>query len=213
MKKVFVSPSILTADFARLAEECKSLQKCGADWIHCDVMDGAFVPNLTFGMPVVQSLRKCVVLPLDVHLMINQPQRYVEQFAKAGADIITFHVEATDDVAGTIQLIKKCGKKVGLSIKPNTPVQALLPFRGMMDMILIMSVEPGFGGQSFVDSSLEKIKLARQLFPDVLIQVDGGINQHNSSQVVNAGADVIVAGSAVFNASDRREAINNLRKI
>ena len=212
MKKVFVSPSILTADFARLEQECKSLQKSGADWIHCDVMDGVFVPNLTFGMPILSSIRKCVILPLDVHLMIVEPKRYVEQFAKAGADIITFHVEATDDVVGTIELIKKCGKKVGLSVKPNTPVEALLPYKGMFDMLLVMSVEPGFGGQSFIDGSLAKIAKARQLFPDILIEVDGGVNFANCTQVVEAGADVLVAGSAVFNADNRKEAIEQLKK-
>ena len=212
MKKVFISPSILTADFARLEQECKSLQKSGADWIHCDVMDGVFVPNLTFGMPILSSIRKCVVLPLDVHLMIVEPKRYVEQFAKAGADIITFHVEATDDVVGTIELIKKCGKKVGLSVKPNTPVEALLPYNGMFDMVLVMSVEPGFGGQSFIDGSLQKIAKARQLFPDVLIEVDGGVNLSNCAQVVQAGADVLVAGSAVFNAENRKQAIEQLKQ-
>lgn len=212
MKKVFISPSILTADFARLEQECKSLQKSGADWIHCDVMDGVFVPNLTFGMPILSSIRKCVVLPLDVHLMIVEPKRYVEQFAKAGADIITFHVEATDDVIGTIDLIKKCGKKVGLSVKPNTPVEALLPYKGMFDMVLVMSVEPGFGGQSFIDGSLQKIAKARQLFPDVLIEVDGGVNLSNCAQVVQAGADVLVAGSAVFNAENRKQAIEQLKQ-
>ncbi len=213
MKKVFISPSILTADFARLAEECKSLHKSGADWIHCDVMDGIFVPNLTFGMPIVASLRKCVVLPLDVHLMITEPKRYVEQFAKAGADIITFHIESTNDVIGTIELIKKYGKKVGLSIKPNTPVEELLPYKGMFDMILVMSVEPGFGGQSFIEGSLQKIATARQLFPDVLIEVDGGISSKNSANVVQAGANVLVAGSAIFNATNRSEAIDLLRKV
>lgn len=212
MKKVFISPSILTADFARLEQECKSLHKSGADWIHCDVMDGVFVPNMTFGMPIVSSIRKCVVLPLDVHLMIVEPKRYVEQFAKAGADIITFHIEATDDVVGTIELIKKCGKKVGLSIKPNTPVEQLLPYKGMFDLLLVMSVEPGFGGQSFIDESLQKIEKARQLFPDVLIEVDGGVNFSTYQKVIQAGADVLVAGSAVFNADNRKEAIEQLKK-
>ena len=212
MKKVFISPSILTSDFARLEQECKSLHKSGADWIHCDVMDGMFVPNMTFGMPIIASIRKCIVLPLDVHLMIVEPKRYVEQFAKAGADIITFHIESTDDVVGTIELIQKCGKKVGLSIRPGTPVEELLPYKGMFDMLLVMSVEPGFGGQSFIEGSLEKIAKARQLFPDVLIEVDGGVNLSNCAQVVQAGANVLVAGSAVFDAKNRKDAIEKLRK-
>ena len=212
MRKIFISPSILTADFARLEQECKSLEKCGADWIHCDVMDGNFVPNLTFGMPIVKSIRKCVALPLDVHLMIDRPERYVEQFAEAGADIITVHAEATDNVAGCLKLIRSAGKQVGISVKPNTPVEVLEQYRGLFDMILIMSVEPGFGGQSFIESSVTKIKRAKELFPNALVEVDGGINKSTVKKVVEAGADVIVAGSAILNASDRKCAIAELRK-
>lgn len=211
MRKIFISPSILTADFARLEQECKLLEKSGADWIHCDVMDGNFVPNLTFGMPVVKSIRKCVVLPLDVHLMIDRPERYVTQFVSAGADIITFHVEATDKVSETCKLIRDCGKKAGLSVKPSTPVEILEQYRGLFDMILIMSVEPGFGGQKFIESSVEKIKTARRLFNDALIEVDGGINSETARKVIQAGADVIVAGNAVIGAKDRRAAIENIR--
>lgn len=211
MRKIFVSPSILSADFARLERECKSLEKSGADWIHCDVMDGNFVPNLTFGMPILKSIRKCVVLPLDVHLMIERPERYVAQFAEAGADIITIHAEATSDVVGCLKLIRSCGKRAGISLKPATPVETLEQYRGLFDMILIMSVEPGFGGQAFIENSVEKIRAARKLFPDVLIEVDGGINKSTAKKVIEAGVDVIVAGSAIMNAPDRKSAIAEIR--
>ncbi|MCH5152990.1 MAG: ribulose-phosphate 3-epimerase [Clostridiales bacterium] len=213
MRKIFISPSILTADFARLEQECKALEKCGADWIHCDVMDGNFVPNLTFGMPIIKSIRKCVVLPLDVHLMIDRPERYIAQFAEAGANLITIHAEATENVADCLKLIRSCGKKVGISVKPNTPVEVLQQYRGLFDMILIMSVEPGFGGQSFIEESVNKIRRARELFPDVLIEVDGGINKHTAKKVIEAGVDVIVAGSAIINVADRKHAIEELRKM
>lgn len=212
MRKIFISPSILSADFARLEQECKSLEKCGADWIHCDVMDGSFVPNLTFGMPIVKSIRKCVVLPLDVHLMIDRPERYVAQFAEAGANLITIHAEATDDVAACLKLIRSCGKQAGISLRPNTPVETLEQYRGLFDMILIMSVEPGFGGQAFIESSVDKIKTAKKLFPNVLIEVDGGINEKTAGKVIDAGVDVIVAGSAIMNAADRKAAIAELRR-
>ena len=211
MRKIFVSPSILSADFARLEQECKSLEKCGADWIHCDVMDGNFVPNITFGMPIVRSIRRCVVLPLDVHLMIERPERYVRQFAEAGADLITIHVEATDNVAETLELVRACGKKAGICVKPNTPVEELIPYRGLFDMVLIMSVEPGFGGQKFLPSAVEKIRSAKQLFPDALLEVDGGINRDTAKLVIDAGVDVIVAGNAIMNVSDRKQAMDQIR--
>ena len=212
MRKIFISPSILSADFARLEQECKSLEKCGADWIHCDVMDGNFVPNLTFGMPIIKSIRSYVVVPLDVHLMIDRPERYVKQFAEAGADLITIHVEATNNVADCLKLIRSCGKRAGISIKPNTPVEVLEQYRGLFDMVLVMSVEPGFGGQAFIESSVEKIRSIKKSFPNVLIEVDGGINKQTAKKVIDAGVDVIVAGSAILNATDRKLAIDELRK-
>lgn len=213
MRKIFVSPSILSADFARLEQECKSLEKCGADWIHCDVMDGNFVPNISIGIPVIKSIRKCVYIPLDVHLMIDEPIRYVKQFAEAGANLITFHIEATKQVEQTANAIRQCGKKVGLSIKPDTPVEDLIPYKGLFDMILIMSVEPGFGGQSFIPRSIDKIKRVRELFPDTLIEVDGGINEQTAKSVIDAGVDIVVAGNAVMLAPDRKQAIQNLRRV
>lgn len=213
MRKIFISPSILSADFARLEKECKSLEKSGADWIHCDVMDGVFVDNLTFGMPIVKSISRCVVLPLDVHLMIKDPEKYAVQFAEAGANIITFHLEATDRPLDVINTIRGCGKKVGISIKPDTAVEALAPFKGMVDLVLVMSVYPGFGGQEFIENSVDKIRKVRELMGDVLIEVDGGINDKTAKKVIDAGADVLVAGSAIMQSRDRKEMIQKLRKL
>ena len=210
MQKVLVSPSILSADFANLERDCNLIKNAGADYIHCDVMDGLFVPNISFGLPVVESISK-IGLPLDVHLMIVHPQNYVQRFVEAGASIVTFHLEATEDVRGIIDLIKQCGAKVGVSIRPNTPVELLLPYKGMFDLLLVMSVEPGFGGQSFLPYSLQKIATARQLFPDVIIEVDGGIGEQNAKQVVDAGANMLVAGSAVFKSSNVAKTIANLK--
>ncbi len=210
MQKILVSPSILSADFANLERDCNLIKNAGADYIHCDVMDGLFVPNISFGLPVVQSIAK-VGLPLDVHLMIVHPQNYVKKFVEAGASIVTFHYESTEDVRGTMQLIKQCGAKVGVSIRPNTPVELLLPYKGMFDLLLVMSVEPGFGGQSFLPQILQKISTARQLFPDVIIEVDGGIGENNAKQVVQAGANMLVAGSAVFKSKDVAKTIANLK--
>ena len=210
MQKVLVSPSILSADFANLERDCNLIKNAGADYIHCDVMDGLFVPNISFGLPVVESISK-IGLPLDVHLMIVHPQNYVQRFVEAGASIVTFHLEATEDVRGIIDLIKQCGAKVGVSIRPNTPVELLLPYKGMFDLLLVMSVEPGFGGQSFLPYSLQKIATARQLFPDVIIEVDGGISEQNAKQVVDAGANMLVAGSAVFKSSNVAKTIANLK--
>ena len=210
-KQIIVSPSILNCDFASLGAECVSLAEAGADWIHCDVMDGAFVPNISFGAPVVKAVGGAVDVPLDVHLMIDEPIRYIADFAKSGAAYITFHVEATDRVAETIAAIKSHGVKVGLSLKPNTPVSAIVPYLSDVDMVLVMSVEPGFGGQKFNPNAPEKIAEIRKLY-DGLIEVDGGINADTAKLVVAAGVDVLVAGSYLINAADRKAATEALKK-
>ena len=210
MNKILIAPSILSADFSKLAQEIKSVGDAGADWIHVDVMDGHFVPNLTIGPVVVKSIRPVTKLPLDVHLMIENPERYVESFAKAGADIITFHIEAEDDPREVIKLIKYFKKKAGVSIRPKTPLSAIEPFLTSVDMVLIMTVEPGFAGQEFILDCLPKIKELRKIFKKD-IQVDGGINASTAADVREAGANVIVAGTAVFGTKNYAEAIKNLR--
>ena len=211
MNKILVAPSILSADFANLERDVKLVEKAGADWIHVDVMDGHFVPNITIGAPVVKSLRKVTKLPLDVHLMIENPEKYIPDFAKAGADIITVHQEAcADNLLEVIEQIKSYGIKAGVSIKPNTSVNAIkdvLPFVGM---VLVMSVEPGFGGQSFMENSISKIAKIRALAPEIDIQVDGGINPETARLVTQAGANILVAGSSVYGADDTAAAIRSL---
>ncbi|MEF9942142.1 MAG: ribulose-phosphate 3-epimerase [Lachnospiraceae bacterium] len=202
MNHIKLAPSILAADFARLGEQIKISEEAGATYLHFDVMDGVFVPSISFGMPVLQSIQGVTNQVYDVHLMITEPIRYVEEFAKAGADIITVHLEACEDIKTTLLKIKECGVKVGISISPDTPVATLEPLLHEVDMILIMSVHPGFGGQAFIENSLVKIRelramlLARNL--EIDIEVDGGIYTTNVREVLNAGANVIVAGSAVF---------------
>ena len=207
-----LAPSMLSADFKELGKEIRVIEENGAKYLHFDVMDGIFVPSISFGMPVLKSIRSGTNLVCDVHLMITEPIRYVEDFAKAGADLITIHLEACEDVDATIAKIKACGCKVGISIKPNTPVSALQPYLEQVDMILIMSVEPGFGGQKFIPSSLEKISETKAMIDDkglsIDIQVDGGIYTHNVEEVLKAGANIIVAGSAVFNGDTKQNTID-----
>lgn len=200
--KYILAPSILAADFKNLGEEIQATEQNGAEYLHFDVMDGLFVPSISFGMPVLQSIKSCTNQVIDAHLMINEPIRYVEAFQKAGADLITIHLEACEDVHKTLEKIKECGLKAGISICPDTPVSALEEYVNEVDMILIMSVHPGFGGQKFIEDSLTKIRMTREVLNryglDTDIQVDGGIYTSNVKNVLKAGANIIVAGSAVF---------------
>ena len=213
---VQVAPSILSADFSAMGEAVKNVQTWGADMIHCDVMDGVFVKNITFGPKMVKDIRKHTTLPLDVHLMIIEPEKYVGEFAKCGADYITVHYEACgDNLKNVLELIKFHGVKCGLVINPDTPVSAVSDVVPLCDMVLLMSVFPGFGGQKFIESVLPKIKEMRALVDslgkDILIEVDGGVTLENVADVVNCGANVVVAGSTVFNAEDKVATISALK--
>jgi len=210
-----ISPSILACDFNVLGRELENIKNAGADMAHLDVMDGMFVPNISFGMPVIESIRKNSDMVFDVHLMIEAPERYIENFLDSGADIVTFHIEATNCPEKCIEMIKARGKKAAISIKPKTRPEAIYPFLEKCDMILVMTVEPGFGGQSLIPETLDKVKEIRnkinELGLSIDIQVDGGINEKNAPLAIAAGANVLVAGSSVFKASDRRAAIDSLR--
>ena len=216
MKQIKIAPSILSADFTKMGEEVRSLEKSGADLVHCDVMDGVFVNNITFGMKMVEDLRKITALPLDCHLMIVNPEKYVQRFAAAGADIIMVHYEACkDNLAQVLKLIKSTGKKCGAVINPDTPVEKIKNEILLCDMVLVMSVFPGFGGQKFIPSVLDKVREIRAIIDksgkDIDLQIDGGITAENVAEAKAAGANVIVAGSAVFKAENRAEIIEKLK--
>ena len=212
---VKIAPSLLSCDFQRMGEELVDIAKQGADWAHLDVMDGVFVTNLTFGIPIIAALRSASPIFFDVHLMICEPKKYVKRYAEAGADMITVHLEACEDVKETIDAIHATGKLAGISIKPNTPSQAVYPYLNDVDMVLVMTVEPGYGGQTLIPECLDKVRDIRQeaqkLGKTLLIEVDGGINAQTARDAILAGADVLVAGSYVFGATDRRAAIESLR--
>lgn len=210
-----ISPSILSADFTRLAEELRALEDAGADYVHVDVMDGCFVSNITIGPFVVEAIKRATRLPLDVHLMIEAPERYVADFAKAGSSIITVHAEATRHLHGVVQTIKKLGVKAGVSINPATPVSAIEEIMADVDLVLIMSVNPGFGGQSFIPASLGKIRALRKLMDErglkAELEVDGGIKTGNIKEAAEAGADVFVSGSGIFSSGDYKKTIAAMR--
>jgi ribulose-phosphate 3-epimerase len=212
----YVAPSLLSADFGRIAEEVRAVEAAGADLLHIDVMDGRFVPNITIGPPVVAAIRKVASAPLDVHLMIVEPERYIEEFAKAGADVITVHAEATPHLQRAVARIRELGKKAGVSLNPSTSLSAIEWVLTDVDMVLIMSVNPGFGGQEFLPSSLGKIELLRTQLTraglNVDIQVDGGIKADNVGEVVAAGANVIVSGSGIFGTPDYKKTVDLMRK-
>jgi len=210
-----IAPSILSADFARLGDEVRAVEAAGADWIHVDVMDGRFVPNLTIGPPVVAALRRVTGLPLDVHLMIVEPERYVDAFADAGADIITVHAEASTHLHRTLQAIRAQGKKAGVSLNPHTSEEAVRYVLDELDLVLVMSVNPGFGGQDFIPAILRKLERLRAMIDgsgrSIALEVDGGVKVGTAARVAAAGADVLVAGNAVFGAPERDRAIAALR--
>ncbi|MBR5278468.1 MAG: ribulose-phosphate 3-epimerase [Clostridia bacterium] len=214
MKKIILSPSALSCDFANAGVQIQQAKDGGAEYLHLDVMDGIFVPNISFGQPVVKSLRKCTDLVFDVHLMITEPIRYIEDFAKAGADIITVHVEACQDVEATLKKIKDCGKGVGLSIKPKTPVSDIVKYLPMCDLVLVMTVEPGFGGQKFMADMMPKVKELREYATanglSYDISIDGGVGCDNAKLCVENGANILVAGSSVLAKEDIKDAASKL---
>ncbi len=216
MKTIKIAPSILSADFSKMGDEVRELERCDADLVHCDVMDGVFVNNITFGIKMVEDLRKITSLPLDCHLMIVHPEKYVERFAKAGADIITVHYEACkENLEEVLKLIKSTGVKCGAVINPDTPVEAIEKVIPLCDMVLVMSVFPGFGGQKFIPSALDKVRQVKSIISacgkDIDIEIDGGVTEENVDEIKAAGANVIVAGSTVFKAADKHATIARLK--
>ena len=215
MERIIVAPSILSADFARLAEDIAAVEAAGADWLHVDVMDGRFVPNITIGPPVVKAIRKVTKLPLDCHLMIVEPEKYVDAFAEAGADTITIHVEACTHLQRTLCHIKSLGKRAGVTLNPGTHEDSLRYVLDVVDQVLVMSVNPGFGGQSFLTSQLDKVRAIKKMIDDrglkVDIEADGGITKATAPAAIEAGARILVAGNAVFNSKDWGAAIASLR--
>lgn len=213
MSNVIIAPSILSGDFANLEKDIKNLEKNGADWIHVDVMDGHFVPNLTIGAPVVKALKKVASIPLDVHLMISNPEKYIKDFANAGSSLITFHYEASkENSLNLIKEIQSYGIKAGISIKPKTKPEEIFNLLDIVDMVLIMTVEPGFGGQKFMEDCASKIKQIKEnAKKDIIIEVDGGINSETAKICVNYGANALVAGNYVFSSNNMKEAIESLR--
>mgnify|MGYP002544868217 CR=1 FL=1 len=211
-----VSPSILAADFANLEREIGTIKQAGAEYVHIDVMDGLFVPNISIGLPVLSCIRKVTDLTLDVHLMIDRPVRYAERFCQAGADIVTVHVEADtqENTLEALRIIRVCGKKPAICVKPKTPAEAVLPFIGLVDLILVMTVEPGFGGQSFMADMMPKVKKIRRMLDEVnpacIIEVDGGVKQSNAARVIDAGADVLVMGTGLFRAEDPKAVVQSV---
>lgn len=210
--EIKISPSVLASDYANLESELKKCENAGAELIHVDVMDGHFVPNISIGAPVIKAMKKVCNIPFDVHLMISDPLKYIEDFADAGADIITFHTECESDINETINKILECGCKASLSVKPNTPIEAVYPYIDKLSMVLVMTVEPGFGGQSFMTDMMSKVENLRKDFPQIDIEVDGGVNAETIKICANSGANVFVAGSAVFKSKNPTKTIALLKE-